>query len=178
MKVLLAAVAAAFGVLAASAGALARRRSGALPRRRRMFHGVIVPRCLPLPSIARSTCANSDDPRDRDRNRRSSRKRAPRPSARKKGSEVAQVGLLEPDATVACERRANVVRTSERPRECPRVTAVCRRGTYNYLFTGIFSKPPDGLEPSTPSLPSWNQAGTRGHERVPAATKAPQVDGV
>jgi hypothetical protein len=38
-------------------------------------------------------------------------------------------------------------------------------------------RPSDGLEPSTPSLPSWNQAGNSGHERVLAGTKAPQTEG-
>ena len=44
------------------------------------------------------------------------------------------------------------------------------------LISRDFAKPSDGLEPSTPSLPSWNQAGTRGHGRVIATTKAPQVE--
>ena len=36
-------------------------------------------------------------------------------------------------------------------------------------------KPSDGLEPSTPSLPSWNNGGKRRHVRVTAGTKAPQA---
>ena len=57
---------------------------------------------------------------------------------------------------------ANGVRTSERPRACPRVTGVCRLDKRNSQFAGVFVKPSDGLEPSTPSLPSWNQAGSAG----------------
>ena len=41
-----------------------------------------------------------------------------------------------------------------------------------------FVKPSDGLEPSTPSLPSWNRRGKRGHARVTAGRKAPQSGGI
>jgi hypothetical protein len=43
-------------------------------------------------------------------------------------------------------------------------------------FAGLLSNPSDGLEPSTPSLPSWGRGGKRGHARVLATTKAPQTD--
>jgi hypothetical protein len=36
-------------------------------------------------------------------------------------------------------------------------------------------KPSDGLEPSTPSLSSWDRRRKRGHDRVTAGTKAPQT---
>src|SRR6476659_4767538 len=49
------------------------------------------------------------------------------------------------------------------------------QGTRQSTLQALSSKPSDGLEPSTPSLPSWNQAGKRGHERVTATTKAPQA---
>jgi hypothetical protein len=45
------------------------------------------------------------------------------------------------------------------------------------LFAGLLCKPSDGLEPSTPSLPSWGAGGRRGHGRVLAATKTPQTEG-
>src|SRR5919106_4709241 len=41
-----------------------------------------------------------------------------------------------------------------------------------------YFKPSDGLEPSTPSLPSWDRRGNRGHDRVTAGTKAPQTEGI
>ena len=45
-------------------------------------------------------------------------------------------------------------------------------------FAGLSEKPSNGLEPLTPSLPFWNQAGTRGHQRVTAVATVPQVGGI
>ena len=44
-------------------------------------------------------------------------------------------------------------------------------------IVGLSEKPSNGLEPLTPSLPFWNQAGTRGHQRVTAVATVPQVEG-
>src|SRR4051794_12222330 len=52
-----------------------------------------------------------------------------------------------------------------------RAMGVRRRGNKKAICWP-FEKPSDGLEPSTPSLPSWNQVGKRGHARVTAGTKA------
>jgi hypothetical protein len=49
---------------------------------------------------------------------------------------------------------ANNVRTSNVPRKCQRVTAVCCIDKPNGGFPRASTKPSNGLEPSTPSLPS------------------------
>jgi hypothetical protein len=48
-------------------------------------------------------------------------------------------------------------------------------GKRKELISRELAKPSDGLEPSTPSLPSWARRGKRGHGRVTKATKAPQT---
>ena len=91
-----------------------------------------------------------------------------------KGSEVVQIRLVKPNIVVACECHANVW-------DSPRVPARDHRlqsRHAKWLFAGAFVKPSDELEPSNPSSPSWNSGGTRGHARVTAATKAPQVEGI
>jgi hypothetical protein len=45
-----------------------------------------------------------------------------------------------------------------------------------WRFAGDSTKTSDGLEPSTPSLPSWARQGKRGHGRVSATTKALQTE--
>lgn len=67
--------------------------------------------------------------------------------------------------------------TPANARECPRMTGGYFTDNTNTRVAGISAKPSDGLEPSTPSLPSWNRAGMHGHGRVTAATKAPQTSG-
>jgi hypothetical protein len=49
--------------------------------------------------------------------------------------------------------RASGEETPARARECPRVPAVFDLGNAKWGSAGRFSKPSDGLEPSTPSLP-------------------------
>src|SRR4051812_11979521 len=46
--------------------------------------------------------------------------------------------------------------------ESGRVTAICHGDNSTAPFAGICAKPPDGLEPSTPSLPWSDGAGTEG----------------
>ena len=53
----------------------------------------------------------------------------PTPSAPEKGSKMVQISVVELDATVPRVRLANVARTRDRARECPRVTSVCKTGT-------------------------------------------------
>jgi hypothetical protein len=48
---------------------------------------------------------------------------------------------------------------------------------FNSLFAGIL-EPSDGLEPLTPSIPFSDRGGKRGHGRVIAGTKGPQVEGI
>src|SRR5437762_3102899 len=43
-------------------------------------------------------------------------------------------------------------------------------GNITSPFAGLFRKPSDGLEPSTPSLPSRFRGGNRGHDRASAVT--------
>ena len=47
--------------------------------------------------------------------------------------------------------------------------------TTRIRFCGDFRALSDGLEPSTPSLPSWARGGKRGQARVIATAKAPQT---
>lgn len=42
----------------------------------------------------------------------------------------------------------------------------------------FFVEPSDGLEPLTPSLPSWGRGGKRCQARVIATTLAPQTEGI
>jgi hypothetical protein len=80
-------------------------------------------------------------------------------------------------ATRAAGRRANRVREAAR---CERERCPFQNRSKNGgetlawaspsgrcgLFPGVAGKPSDGLEPSTPSLPSWARRGKRGHGRV------------
>ena len=70
-------------------------------------------------------------------------------------------------------------RVPSRPRMYPfrtRETLAPRLGRQQKdPFAGFLTKPSDGLEPSTPSLPFRFRGGKGGHERVTATTKAPQT---
>ena len=90
-------------------------------------------------------------------------------SLHRRGSHEVQIRLVERNPARACEPRANVGSA----RACPRWTGVCYFDKANRRFAGLFAKPSDGLEPSTPSLPSWNRGGKRGHAGVKEGTKAP-----
>ncbi len=60
------------------------------------------------------------------------------------------------------------------PLALPRVPDQATEIAKNYPICRVFSKPSDGLEPSTPSLPFRFRGGTRGHPRAFTATKAQQ----
>jgi len=51
-----------------------------------------------------------------------------------------------------------------------------RRQRYMPICRDFMSKPSDGLEPSTPSLPFSDRGGKRGHGRVTPGTKGPQAE--
>src|SRR5215831_16023170 len=53
-----------------------------------------------------------------------------------------------------------------------------QRQHYMLICRYFMSKPSDGLEPSTPSLPFLFRGGKRGRGRVIAGTKAPQAEGI
>src|SRR5947207_15409124 len=59
-------------------------------------------------------------------------------------------------------------------RECPRVPSVYDVDKATAPFAGVSSKPSDGLEPSTPSLP-WNFSGNRSQPTARLAKPAAVV---
>jgi len=73
----------------------------------------------------------------------------------------------------ACPRvRASPKMYPSRTRGVP-IFRRCRQ--HHSRFAGLFCKPSDGLEPSTPSLPFRFRGGKRGHAWTFTATKAPQT---
>jgi hypothetical protein len=67
--------------------------------------------------------------------------------------------------------------TSGSARECPRVTGVYDLDKPNARFAGISSKPSDGLEPSTPSLPSSDEPRREGKRGSQRTRKPPKGEG-
>ena len=90
-----------------------------------------------------------------------------------------QEGVREGQRACSSQARqlhGEVEGTPARARECPCVTRVYTEDNAACGFAGISAKPSDGLEPSTPSLPSRFLRGKRGQGREVAGTKDPLND--
>jgi hypothetical protein len=90
-----------------------------------------------------------------------------RPVTGTEGVKPVRIRFYKPNSV----RRALNEGTSGSARACPRVTGVYETDKLTARFAGISAKPSDGLEPSTPSLPSSNEVGTEGNVGKPRAPK-------
>ena len=88
-------------------------------------------------------------------------------------SEAGSIGLCRETSRVPARARQSRICTRLVPAENLEISPL--RATQHAHLQGLWAKPSDGLEPSTPSLPCFFWGGTGVHARASAGTFVLQI---